>query len=90
MKNKTQKFMFILVIDQPNPHLGRFKCLYISILRFLSCSSQGAKGIEVIMVHVHKLNLTYSDVALMKLKTKLDYSQGIMPICLPEDVESQP
>ena len=39
------------------------------------------------MIHVHRLNFTYSDIALMKLEKKLDYSQGIMPICLPEEVD---
>ena len=35
-------------------------------------------------VHVHSKNYTYSDVALLKLEAKLDYSLGVMPICLPE------
>ena len=40
--------------------------------------------IKVAAVHVHSKNYTYSDVALLKLENKLDYSLGVMPICLPE------
>ena len=46
----------------------------------------GGDPIEVQRVHVHSLNYTYSDIALFKLKTKLDYNLGILPICLPEPV----
>ena len=35
-------------------------------------------------VHVHSKNYTFTDVALLKLENKLDYSLGVMPICLPE------
>ena len=87
MKNKTQKSMFILVIDPPNHLLGSLSYFWIIRILAFSCFSQGIKGIEVIKVHVHKKNVTYSDVALMKLKTPLDYSLGIMPICLPEEVK---
>ena len=40
--------------------------------------------IKVAAVHVHSRNYTFSDVALLKLEKPLDYSLGVMPICLPE------
>ena len=46
------------------------------------CSLDGR--IKVAAVHVHAKNYTFSDVALLKLEKKLDYSVGVMPICLPE------
>ena len=46
----------------------------------------GGDPVEVQRVHVHSLNYTYSDIALFKLKTKLDYNLGILPVCLPEPV----
>ena len=45
--------------------------------------------IKVAAVHVHSKNYTYSDVALLKLEEKLDYSLGVMPICLPEVRKAQ-
>ena len=46
----------------------------------------GGDPVEVERVHVHSLNYTYSDIALFKMKNKLDYNLGILPICLPEPV----
>ena len=48
----------------------------------------GGDPIEVERLHVHSLNYTYSDIALLKMKTKLDYNLGILPICLPEPVST--
>lgn len=66
----------------PSPNLVD-DCFY---LKLLYVSSDGAKPIEVRQIHVHNANYTYSDIALFELKEKLDYSLGIMPICLPEEV----
>ena len=46
----------------------------------------GGDPVKVQRVHVHSLNYTYSDIALLKMETKLDYNLGIMPICLPDPV----
>ena len=66
-----------------------FLCTLLKTVYIKNCfyvSSDGAKPIEVRQIHVHNANYTYSDIALFELKEKLDYSLGIMPICLPEEV----
>jgi len=43
------------------------------------------KSVNVTEAKLHARNLTHSDIVLLKLQQPLDFREGVMPICLPQD-----
>jgi len=43
------------------------------------------KPVNITKVSLHYDNFTFSDLALLRLQETLDFQDGVMPICLPQD-----